>query len=94
MKFTQSILALLALASATFVVANPIPVDVDNKRDAAPEPEPTNYGSYSGYGRIPFLLNAFPDFLILTLPRSLPSFRQLFGIWVGVPQVLNVSINK
>ncbi|MCJ1415555.1 hypothetical protein MMC32_001887 [Xylographa parallela] len=53
MKLTQNFLALLAFASATIVVANPIPVEADKKRDAAPEPEPTDYGSYSGYGTYP-----------------------------------------
>ncbi|MCJ1402503.1 hypothetical protein MMC11_005723 [Xylographa trunciseda] len=53
MKLTQNFLALLAFASATVVIANPIPVEADKKRDAAPEPEPTDYGSYSGYGTYP-----------------------------------------
>ncbi|MCJ1320262.1 hypothetical protein MMC15_005600 [Xylographa vitiligo] len=53
MKLTQNFLALLAFASATIVIANPIPVEADKKRDAVPEPEPTNYGSYSGYGTYP-----------------------------------------
>ena len=94
MKLTQNFLALLAFASATIVVANPIPVEADKKRDAAPEPEPTDYGSYSGYGGVPSFFKASLDFLTLTLLRNLSSCRQLFRIWVGVPQDLGRLINE
>ena len=75
MKLTQNFLALLAFASATIVIANPIPVEADKKRDAVPEPEPTNYGSYSGYGGFSSLRKTSSDFLRLTPSRNLSSCR-------------------
>ena len=47
MKITESLLALLAFASAQMVIASPIPTGTD-KREA--EAAPADYGAYGEYG--------------------------------------------